>query len=176
MKYTKKKKKLQKKDKTHLTYTSRLSSFRWGLMRLFFLLYLLRCLWWICWRSRLAGAVTGGRRWRPRRWVDSAVDTGRALPLDPTFDVVLAVTHDSPTWTEPSNHAGDNAENGDHCKNGDDGSDRPVTGMGCVSLLGQTPRRWLLLLKWVYRCRHVNEPRNKLETFSVLFGRTEKNM
>ena len=76
------------------------------------------------------------RTWSWRWRGDSAVDAGGAFGLDPGFDVVLAVTHDPTTRTEPSDHAGDDAENSDDGEDRDDGSHRPVTQMGRVGLLG----------------------------------------
>lgn len=90
-----------------------------------------------------------------RRVVDPAVKTSGAFLLHPSFEVVVAATHDRTARANPANHASNDSEDGDHRQDADDGSDRPVARMGCVGLVGHGHWRWLL----VYWCsRHGRTP------------------
>ncbi|POO03067.1 LOW QUALITY PROTEIN: hypothetical protein TorRG33x02_011280 [Trema orientale] len=85
-----------------------------------FFLHLLRRLH----RHRHRNFVAGGSRRRGRRRVEGPVETGRAFSLDPSFEiVVLPVTHEPTTRTEPPDHSGNDSEDSDHRKYGDNGSD-----------------------------------------------------
>lgn len=102
--------------------------------------------------SRLHGvaATILSLSWRPRRWkVDPAVDTRGEFSLDPSFEVVvLGVTHDPTTRTEPTDHNGNGTQYGDDGESGNDGSNRPVTRVRRrVGLSGLRNGRWLLWVK-----------------------------
>lgn len=88
----------------------------------------------LCWHrhSRKLGRPAGSGR----AWVDPTVDARGTFPLEPSFNVVLAVTQDPTTRTEPTNHAGYDTEDCDHREDGYYGSNRPVTGMSRAGLLG----------------------------------------
>lgn len=119
-------------------------------MSLLFLLYMLRDdLHRLCLRCRLFGRRCLLLPWR--RTVDSAVEARRAFPLDPALEVVLSMTHDRPTRTNPTDHAGYDSKNSDHCKNGDHGTHRPVARVGGVGFLSHR-YGWSQLF---HRTRHV---------------------
>lgn len=108
-------------------------------------------------RRRFVGGVGFRRR---RRWwwwtrkVDCAVDARGAFGLDPSFNVELGETHDPTTRTESTDHTRYDAEKSDDSENRYDGSNRPVTRMGRVGLLGQFYGWWWWWWLLHKRCGH----------------------
>lgn len=82
-----------------------------------------------------------------RRRAYPTIEAGGAFPLHPPFEIVVPMTHDGPTRTESSYHAGDYSQDGDHRKNRYERPDGAVTSVRRVGLLGHHRRRWQLVRK-----------------------------